>query len=90
MSPAEYTKQVKDSLYPTVTGTLNTGIVGESEKLLSESYDLISTKMMEKYKDMTPEAVEYFLFFEGFIIAFLEHLNNFDLVKDSFRNEIYN
>ncbi len=90
MSPTDYVERIKAADYPAVASTLDAGIVDQFESVLSVGYDKIGTEIETYHNDMTPEAVEIFSFLEGFLVAFVEHLNNFELVRGSLRSGIYN
>ena len=80
MSPTEFVEEMKSNLK--LNGILNPKQVLESQTFLDEGFRYIAKRIEENYNDMSPEAVKMAMILQSFILVFVEHANNFALMRD--------
>lgn len=79
MKPKDYVKILQSNLR--VNHIITPKQFLESKKFLDAGFEHIGNKLDENFEDMTPEACDIANKMQSFLLVFLEHSNNFALLK---------
>lgn len=80
MSPTQFVEEMRASL--TVKHVLTPKQILDASPFLDEGYKFIAKKLENEFEDMTPAAVEIAGKLQGFLLVFVEHGNNFALLRN--------
>lgn len=79
MTPSDFVGQMQRNL--SLKGVLTPRQVVQAQPFLDVGYEFIAKRLEENYDDMTPEAVDIALKLQSFLLVFIEHGNNFALLR---------
>jgi hypothetical protein len=86
MSPVEYAAEIVDSNYrksPILGAVLTDENAKDLGQFLCKGYEAIGKRVSERYARMSPEATNLFVMLESFLLVFVEHATNWELLEDA-------
>jgi len=85
MTPVDYARQIKDSDYKDSAVLRSVKLkldLNSASDYLDAGYDLVGKLLGDEYAEMSPETVKMFIILESFLLVFLEHASNLEMVKE--------